>query len=136
MDEMHSPDAAGIQEIEDCLIAHVDKGTDEDGLLSLKRSILAHMTRARFKGVLVNVSAVSILGSYGAKILMQTSRAVEMMGAAVVFVGFRPGVAAALVALDVDTSGIKTAVSTADAFELLTDLGKKGRKKAAGGKNG
>ena len=119
MDEVNRSGATGIQQIEDCLIAHVDNGSDEDGLIRLKKSILDHMTRTRFRGVIINVSGVSILGSYGAAILMETSRAVEVMGAQMVFVGFRPGVAAALVEFDVDTSGIRTAVTAADAFDLI-----------------
>lgn len=119
MDDQHSGGSFGIQEIQGCLIAQVDKHSDEDGLIGLKREILNHLARGRFRGVIINVSQTLILGSYGAAILMETAHAVEMMGSAAVFVGFRPGVAAALVEFGLYFSGIKTAVTTADAFALL-----------------
>lgn len=123
MDDPSGSQAYGMQAVGGCLIVHVTGGADEDGLIRLRKEILDRLAAGRFHGVLINVSAVSVLGSYGFSILRETARAVEMMGPAVVFVGFRPGVAAALVDFEVDFSGICSAVTTADAFEILGDSG-------------
>ena len=112
---------SGMHEVGDCLIVPVGGGLDEDGLIRLKREILDHLALSRVRGVLINVSAVSILGSYGFSILLETARAVGMMGAMAVFVGFRPGVAATLVEFDTDLSDILTAVTTEDALALIQD---------------
>ena len=119
MDDLRNAQAYGIQAVGDCLVAHVTGSSDEDGLSRLKKEILGHLADGQFHGVLINVSAVSVLGSYGFSILLETARAVEMMGCTAVFVGFRPGVAAVLVESDLDLSGLRTAITTADAFDLI-----------------
>ncbi|HCY83873.1 MAG TPA: hypothetical protein DHV36_01930 [Desulfobacteraceae bacterium] len=119
MDDSLTPAVSGMHEVGDCLIVAVAGGLDEDGLTRLKREILAQLETSRARGVLINVSAVPILSAYGFSILLETVRAVGMMGAPAVLVGIRPGVAAALVELDIDLSGILTAVTTEDAFELI-----------------
>lgn len=109
----------GLYIVDDCLIVPVAADLDEDSLTRLKLAVLDHLDSTRIRGVLINVSAVSILGSFGFSILRDTARSVKMMGATAVFVGFRPGVAAALVDFDADVSELLTAVTTKDAFALL-----------------
>lgn len=119
MDKRHHHRSQGIQAMGELLMVNVPGDTDEDGLVCLKKEILVHLAADRFRGVLVNLSDVTILGSYGFTILRETARSVEMMGAKVVFVGVRPGVAAALVEFELDFSGICTAVTMADAMALI-----------------
>ena len=111
--------ASGIQEINNCLIVPVGSHLDEDGLEQMGKAILARLASAHVRGVLINVSDIAILGSYGFSILKKTARAITMMGTPAVFVGFQPGVAAALVNLDTDFKGILTAVTPEDAFGML-----------------
>jgi hypothetical protein len=59
------------------------------------------------------------MGSNGFTLLKNTARAITMMGADAVFVGFQPGVASSLVDLDMDLNGIITAVNTEDAFKII-----------------
>lgn len=109
----------GMHVVNDCLIIPISGESDDDDLKRIGEDILGCLKTFRPKGVLINMSAVSILGSYGFSILRNTARAVSMMGSQAVFVGFQPGVAASLVDLETDFSGILTAVTTEDAFELL-----------------
>lgn len=119
MDDPGAIPEAGFHVVNNCLIVPVASGLDEDGLSALKKEILTRLNTTRSRGVLINVSAVTILSSYGFSILKKTAGAVEIMGTRAVFVGFQPGVAAALVDFNADLSGIQTAVSMEDAFELL-----------------
>lgn len=114
-----STTGSGIHVVNGCLIVPVAGESDEDALKRMGENILACLKTFRPRGVLINMSAVPILGSYGFSILRNTARAVAMMGSRAVFVGFRPGVASALVDLETDFTGILTAVTTEDAFELL-----------------
>ncbi len=119
MDEFGAAQGAGLHMVNDCLIVPVAAGLDEDGLERLKKEILNQLKTTSPRGVLINVSSVAILGSFGFSILRDTARAVEMMGGRTVFVGFQPGVAAALVDFGTDLEGILTAVTVQDAFDLL-----------------
>jgi len=109
----------GIHVVNDCLIVPIGASQDEDHLQKIGKEILARLETPHTKGVLINVSAVTILGSYGFSILINTARAISMMGARAVFVGFQPGVASSLVDLDMDFTDILTAITPEAAFELL-----------------
>lgn len=113
------PSKFGIHEVNNCLMVPISGNLDEDDLRKIGKELLVRLETTHTKGVLINVSAVTILGSYGFSILRSTAGAIAMMGARVVFVGFRPGVASSLVDLDVDFTGILTAVTSEAAFELL-----------------
>lgn len=110
---------SGIHVVNDCLIVPIGANLDEDDLRIIGKKILARLEATHTRGVLINVSAVTILGSFGFSILKNTARAITMMGARAIFVGFQPGVASSLVDLDMDFSGILTAVTSKAAFELL-----------------
>jgi len=110
-----------IQIVNNHIIASISANLDEDGLMSLSRDILQAANREQVHGVIINMSAVSILGSHGFSILRNLSHAVELMGKAVVFVGFQPGVIVALIDLDIDFTDVLAAATTEDAFDLLAD---------------
>jgi len=117
MDDRSS--GSGIYAVNECLIVPIRHDLDEGALKKIGKELLTRLKELGSRGVLIDVSAVSIMGSYGFLILKNTARAVEMMGATAVFVGFQPGVAASLVDLDMDFKGILTAVTTEDAFDIL-----------------
>jgi rsbT antagonist protein RsbS len=109
----------GIHVVNDCLIVPIGDNLDEDALQKIGKEILTCLETTDTKGVLINVSAVTILGSYGFSILRNTARGIAMMGARAIFVGFQPGVASSLVDLDMDFNGLLTAITSEAAFELL-----------------
>ncbi len=119
MDEHDAISGAGLHVVNDCLIVPVAADLDEDGLERLKKEVLHRLKATGTRGILINVSAVSILGSFGFSILKNMARAVEIMGSRAVFLGFQPGVAAALVDFDANLDGILTTVTAEDAFDLL-----------------
>lgn len=115
------PSVSGIYFVNECLIVPVKDGYDENDLKNIGREILNHLEKTPARGVFIDVSAVTILSSYGFSILTNTAKAVSMMGTAAVFVGFQPGVASSLVDFDIDFQDLLTAVTTEDAFALLKD---------------
>jgi len=114
---------SGIYAVNECLIVPIGNNMDEAGLKNIGKEVLRRLHTISSRGVLIDVSSISIMGSYGLSILQMTANAVEMMGARVVFVGFQPGVASSLVDLDMDFSGMLTAVTLEDGFTLLGTSG-------------
>jgi len=130
MDEYTAASGSAIHAVNNCLIVPAGGNLDEDGLNKISEEILERLIEEKVRAVLINVSAITILGSYGLTILKNSARSISMMGAIPVFVGFQPGVASVLVDLDIDFSDILTAVTTEDAFDLVAkreaELGKMG----------
>lgn len=112
---------SSIQVVNNHLLASISANLDEDGLTDISRTILQAADKEELYGVIINMSAVSILGSHGFSILRKLADAIELMGIGVAFVGFQPGVVVALLDLDIDFNDISTATTTEDAFEIIAD---------------
>jgi len=111
--------ATGMDVVDGCLVVPVGGNVDPDMLTRLGKEVLARVQATRIKRVIINIASIKMMDSYTFTIFKNTNSAIAMLGATPVFVGIRPGVASALVDLDMDLDGILTAVTTEDAFELL-----------------
>lgn len=110
---------SGMYAVNNCLIVPIRDNVDDVDLKNIGKQILNYLKEFSSSGVLIDVSSVSIMGSNDFTLLKNTARAITMMGAEAVFVGFQPGVTSSLVDLDIDLSGILTAVNTEDAFKII-----------------
>lgn len=111
--------ASGIYAIKKCLIVPLKQNSDESTLKKTGKEVLNRLKESDINGVLIDVSAITILSSYGFSILKNMAGAISMMGANTVFVGFQPGVASSLVDLNLDFNNIVTALTTEDGLLLL-----------------
>ncbi len=119
MSEYSVSSDSAIHVIKDNLIVPVGGSLDEDGLRSIGKEILEHLAQKQVRGVVINVSAIKVLGSYGLSVLEETARSITMMGSIPVFAGFQAGVASALVDLDLDLSHFLTALTTEGAIDII-----------------
>jgi len=87
--------------------------------LQIQKDILGSIQHNSAKEVIIDVSYISMLDLPLFKILRETAQMVSVLGSGVVFVGFKAGIASALVDLDADFGDIRTAVTMDDGFELL-----------------
>jgi rsbT antagonist protein RsbS len=78
---------------------------------------LVHQTSAC--GVLIDISAVSIIDSFIGRILSNIAGMVKVMDAETVVVGMQPAVAVTLVELGLPLKGILTALNVEKGMELL-----------------
>lgn len=109
----------GMNIVDDCLMVPVNDNTGTDILNRLAIEILSKMREEGTGKVIINVSAVKVMDTYGFSILRKAARAVELMGGKAVFVGIQAGVASSLIDLDMNLDHIHTAVTTEDALESL-----------------
>jgi len=77
----------------------------------LAEQLLVELRRCRASGVVIDLSAVEVLGTAGFESLVDLVRGIAVSGSRAVVVGFQPGVAAALVDLDLDLRVLDTASS-------------------------
>ena len=94
---------------------------DSARLKNLQSQALASVERARARRLIVDVTGVPVLDTQVARGLVETARAVALLGAEVVLVGVRPEVAQTVVSLGVDLKGLR-AVST---LEVALAIGQK-----------
>ena len=71
------------------------------------------------KGVLIDISAVSIIDSFMGRILGNIGSMSRIMGAQTVIVGMQPAVAMTLVELGLTLTGVATALNVEKGMELL-----------------
>ncbi|MBF0390643.1 MAG: STAS domain-containing protein [Desulfamplus sp.] len=108
-----------IQSINGCIIAPLNSEVHDDYIELFQRAVLEKVKLTCAKDVIIDVSAVKFLDSFTFEMLKESANMISMLGAYVVFVGFQPGVASALIDLDVQFDNIFTAVTIEDGFELL-----------------
>ena len=109
----------GIHVLNGTLIAPVQGEIDEDSAKRFQRAVLDHVQTASISGVLIDMSAVRVIDSSIFAILADTARMVSLQGSKPVFVGFQPGVASALIDLNIDLDRIFTALTMEDGLEWL-----------------
>lgn len=112
---------SGMYVVNNCLIVPIGAEADDNGLTLIGKEVLQHVQRTRVRRVLINVTEITFLDSFGFAILEKVAQSVALLGARSVFVGFQPGIASALVDLDIDLNNILTAVTIEDGLEMLID---------------
>jgi len=109
----------GMHMLHGVLVAQAPDSLEDESLRQFQSGLLGRVHATSPRAVIVDVSRVRLLDSISYALLADAGRMASMLGARVVFSGFQPGVVSTLMDLNVDTSGLVTAVSLEDAMELL-----------------
>ena len=81
----------------------------------------------RASGVIIDVAALDVLDSFGAKTLRTIAEMARLRGAVTVIVGIQPDVAYAMVRLGMGTGSVPTALDLEEGLEFLASLTGAGR---------
>jgi rsbT antagonist protein RsbS len=87
--------------------------------LSLENDLISMVNQTEAKGVLIDISAVTIVDSFMGRILGNIASMSRIMDAETVVVGMQPAVAITLVELGLTLSGVYTALNVEKGMELL-----------------
>jgi rsbT antagonist protein RsbS len=87
--------------------------------LTLENDLINMVSQVDAKGVLIDISAVSIVDSFMGRILGNIASMTKIMDAETVVVGMQPAVAITLVELGLTLSGVHTALNVEKGMELL-----------------
>lgn len=104
----------------DLLIASVQEDLSDSEILELQQRLLVEVIRTRATGVIIDVTTVEVLDSYGTRMLSEIAQGVQLRGATLVIVGIQPEVALAMVLLGVNLTGVKTALDLENAIHLMS----------------
>jgi rsbT antagonist protein RsbS len=105
----------------DHLIATLQEDVGDDDLLDLMDAIGAMVGRTRARGVILDVSELDVLDSYGTRTLRTIAQTTRLRGAVTVIVGIQPGVAFAMVQLGLELHGVATALDLEAGIDLLRE---------------
>ncbi|WP_080237010.1 STAS domain-containing protein [Spirosoma rigui] len=87
--------------------------------LDLESDLINRITQTNARGVLIDISAVSIIDSFMGRIISNIAGMARILDAATVVVGMQPAVAITLVELGLSLSGIYTALNVEKGIDLL-----------------
>lgn len=89
--------------------------------LTLENDLINMVSKTEAKGVLIDISAVSIVDSFMGRILGNIASMSKIMDATTVVVGMQPAVAITLVELGLTLAGVHTALDVEQGMELLRE---------------
>jgi rsbT antagonist protein RsbS len=87
--------------------------------LNLESDLVQMVSKTGARGVLIDISALSIVDSFMGRILGNIGNMSKIMDAETVVVGMQPAVAITLVELGLELKGVSTALNVVKGMELL-----------------
>jgi rsbT antagonist protein RsbS len=81
--------------------------------------VLSALEERGTDGVVIDISALEVVDTYVARVLVETGRMAHLMGAHTVLVGMRPEIAATLVRMGYAMEGVQTALNLQEGLDLL-----------------
>ena len=93
----------------------------ERTLKQLETDVLTKIQETESYNILMDISKISLMDSYAYERLVDIIGMIGLMGGRVLIVGMQPGVAAALVTLDVDVDQIDTVISMDEGYKRFQE---------------
>lgn len=90
--------------------------------VALQSDILREVERTAAKGLIIDVSSISVVDSFLGRLLGETAKMASLMGAETVLVGLRKEVVITLIQLGFVIRGMHTALNLEEGMELLQSL--------------
>jgi rsbT antagonist protein RsbS len=101
------------------LIASIHTALDDTQMVRFREDLVEQIGQNRSRGVIIDVGALDVLDSFGARTLRTIADMARLRGAATVIVGIQPDVAYAMVSLGMDTSSLETALDLEEGLAYL-----------------
>ena len=101
------------------LIASIHTALDDTQMVRFREDLIEQIGRYRSRGVIIDVAALDVLDSFGARTLRTIGEMARLRGAVTVVVGIQPDVAFAIVRLGMSTGTLDTALDLEEGLEYL-----------------
>lgn len=103
----------------DLLIASIQEELTDSDIVDLQARLLNEVIRARARAVVIDISALDVLDSFGTRMLSEIAASVQLRGAKTIIVGIQPEVALSMVLLGLDLTNVPTALDLDQALDML-----------------
>lgn len=116
-----------IMQIGDTLLTSLQGDLDDTTVMSIEERLTSEVARRNPAGVLIDVSGLTMIDSFIARVLARMVGMVRLLGSSVAVVGIQPAVAITLVELGVPMGHLDTALNAEQGLALLKRLQADGR---------
>lgn len=116
---MTRPGPVPILQIGDTLIAALQGELSDRVAERFQQDVLARIEQTGAHGLMLEISSLDIVDTYVARALADTAQMARLMGTVTVVVGMRPEIAATLVQMGYQLTGIEAALNVDHGLELL-----------------
>lgn len=116
----------------DHLLASINAALDDGEMLRFQEALVERIGEERCRGVVIDVAALDVLDSYGARTLGSLAQMARMRGAETVIVGVSPEIAITMVRLGMTIENVHTALDLEQGLALLGRLRGRGVAPAPG----
>ena len=108
-----------ILQMGDLLLVTIQVDMHDQLALTLQDDLSERIQRTSARGVLIDISALDIVGSFIGRMISTISSMGRIMDATTVVVGMQPAVAITLVELGLTLDGVRTALNVERGMQLL-----------------
>jgi rsbT antagonist protein RsbS len=115
-----------IMRVGDTLLVDVQVDLRDSIAEAFQEDLLKRIEETGALGLIVDVTALDMVDSYVARVLVETSRMARLMGTETVIVGVQPVVAATLTRMGFPLEGLLTALDVDDGLRLLAERARPG----------
>jgi rsbT antagonist protein RsbS len=114
------PGHVPVLRIGDVLLVTLQGDLHDSTAQQLQQDLAETISRTGVRSVLIDISGVEIVDSFLGRVLAEIAAQAKLLAARTVVAGMRPAVAITMVELGLTLPGLRTALSTEAAMELLT----------------
>lgn len=115
-------DVVPVMKIGDTLLVALQGDLDDTTVIQIEEQLTQEVARTGASGMLIDVSRLSVVDSFIARVLARIVAMVRLLGAQAAVVGIQPAVAITLVELGVPMGHLDTALNAEQGLALLERL--------------
>lgn len=115
-------DVVPVMKIGDTLLVALQGDLDDSTVIRIEEQLTREVARTGASGMLIDVSRLSLVDSFIARVLARIVAMVRLLGAHAAVVGIQPAVAITLVELGVQMGHLDTALNAEQGLALLQRL--------------
>ncbi len=115
-------DTVPILQIGDTLMVALQGDLDDAAVVRIEEQLTREVARTHAGGVLIDVSGLTVVDSFIARVLARVVAMIRLLGAQAAVVGISPAVAITLVELGVPMGHLDTALNAEQGLTLLRRL--------------
>jgi rsbT antagonist protein RsbS len=109
------------------LIASIHTALDDTQMVRFREDLVEQIGRHRSQGVIIDVAALDVLDSFGARTLRTIADMARLRGALTIIVGIQPDVAFAMVSLGMGTGDVTTLLDLEEGLAYLDSRTRRAR---------
>ena len=112
-------DRVPIVKVGDVLMVSIQEDLSDESALGLQDALSLRIVESLARGVIIDISALEIVDSFIGRMLATIAATASVLDARTVVVGMRPAVAITLTELGLSLGGVRTALDTEKAFDIV-----------------